>query len=214
MSKKKVTPSGPHAERSPDKETVKTRTDCSTLVGQKAPKSALWTANAALQDAGNHLVTAGIDLATADTAHNDALLVLVAARSTLVTKTVAWDTAYGVFVTSAEKVAVTPEDLSNLGLHPLNRNRFLFGEPLAVELKYDRLRHLIRIHVKLPPGMDACEIEVSPDPVTATSWKRLVGHGVKREIQNPAPGTYWVHAATVRATEQSAFTVPVSIVVT
>jgi hypothetical protein len=158
MPRTKVTPSGPHAERSPDKATVKTRIDCSTLIGQKAPKSSI--------------------------------------------------------VTSAEKLAVTSEDLSNLGLHPLNRNKFVFGEPLAVDLKYDRVLHLIRIHVKLPPGMDACEIEVSPDPVTATSWKRLVGHGVKREIQNPSPGTYWVHAATVRATEQSTFTVPVSIIVT
>ena len=52
------------------------------------------------------------------------------------------------------------------------------------------------------------------DAFRAPCREEPVGHGVKREIQNPAPGTYWVHAATVRATEQSAFTVPVSIVVT
>ena len=212
--KKKVVPTGPRTDKGPDKASVKTRVDCSATVGQKAPKSSLWTSNQPLQDAGNALIAAGTDLGTANTTHNEAFLTLSAARTTLVTKTAAWDHAYGVFVTNAEKVAVNPEDLANLGLHPLTRNVYPFGEPLAVVLKFDPRLRLVRIHVKLPPGLDVCEIEVSPDPITATSWKRLVGHGVLREINNPAPGTYWVHAASVRATEQSAFTAPVSIVVT
>ncbi len=65
----------------------------------------------------------------------------------------------------------------------------------------------------MPAGMDACEIELRPDPVTATSWKRLVGHGLVREVPSLASGTWWFHAATARANEQSDFTQAFSIVI-
>ena len=54
---------------------------------------------------------------------------------------------------------------------------------------------------------------MSPDPVTATSWKDLDGYGLVHRIPLPAPGLYWLRAAHKRAQATSDFTAVVSILV-
>ena len=213
MGKKKVTPTGPQVNRGPVKAGVKERTDCSALVKSKASSCALWQAHQAIQTSGADLITAGVDLADADLAHINALSLVATTRTTLDTKLVSWNGAFDVYASNAEKVATKPEDLTALALDALTRNAYAIGMPLKIELKFDPVLHVIRIHVFLPPGMDTCELETSPDPMTPTSWKRIVGTGLLREVKNPPPGTWWFRAATTRSSEQSDFTDPFSIVV-
>jgi hypothetical protein len=213
MAKKKTVPSGPQVNRGDAKATIKDRTDCSSLVKNKASSSPLWQQYPQIQTAGADLVSAGGDLSTADLAYVNAQSVLDNARTTLETKTVAWNGAFDAYASVAEKYALKPEDLTGLALTALSRNVYSILPPTSVELKYDPALNVLRVHVVMPAGMDAAEVEMSPDPVTTTSWKRLVGHGLVREVPSPAPGTWWFHAATARANEQSAFTQAFSIVI-
>jgi hypothetical protein len=213
MAKQKKVPSGPQVDRGSAKGKIKDRTDCSSLVKNKASSSPIWQQYVTIQAAGNDLVIAGTDLSAADLAYVNAQIVLDNARTTVDTKTVAWNVAFEAYASLAEKYSLKPEDLTSLALSPLTRSVYALLPPIGVELKYEVKLNVLRVHVIMPTGMDAAEVEMSPDPVTPTSWKRLVGHGLVREVASPAPGTWWFHAATARASEQSAFTQAYSILI-
>jgi hypothetical protein len=76
------------------------------------------------------------------------------------------------------------------------------------------------LHPRISIGADTaskgdhkCVIELSPDPVTPTSWVRLEGNGLRRALSGYAEGMWWIRAATSVATEQSDWFGPVAIVV-
>lgn len=203
----------PLVDRGAVKLGIKERTDCSALVESKAASSPIWAAHPDLQDAGKALIAAGADLSGADLAFQGALKVVETTRDTRETKLIAWNSEFDLYATLVEKYSKKAEDLSALALSALSRTEYPLVAPIKIDLRYDRTLYLIRVHVHLPEGLEACEIEMSPDPITATSWQRLVGHGAKRTVKSPTPGTWWFRAASERAEEQSAFTDPVSIVV-
>jgi hypothetical protein len=62
-------------------------------------------------------------------------------------------------------------------------------------------------------GDHKCVIEISPDPVTPTSWLRLAGTGVRRTLSGYAEGTWWIRAAPTVAAEQGDWFGPVAVVV-
>jgi len=210
--KKSSTSTGPKANKSLHKRTIKDRTDTSNLVVTKAPSSPLWQAQPALQDAGTKLGAVGTSLATHDAAVIAAKKTLATATGEFETAVVAWNTQFDVYVALSEQLVQKPEDLAALGLTALARNAYALAEPLAIDLKVDHAKNVLRIHVKLPPGIVSSEVEIS-DPAAPGTFRRLVGTGARRTITNPAPGTYFVHAASVRSNQQSAFFGPVSIVV-
>lgn len=203
----------PQVDRGTVKQGIKERTDCSALVKSKASSCPIWTSHPDLQDAGNALVAAGTDLSDADLAFQGAQKAVETTRDTRETKVIAWNANFELYATLVEKYSAKTEDLSALALSALTRSAYLLVVPTSVDLRYDTKARLLRVHVHLAEGLDACEIEMSPDPVTPTSWKRLVGHGVLRSVKDPAPGTWWFRAAAERADEQSDFTLPVSILV-
>ena len=53
----------------------------------------------------------------------------------------------------------------------------------SITLKQDFKKHLLRIKVKRAPGMRTTVVQVSRDPITATSWEELPGDGAFREIE-------------------------------
>jgi hypothetical protein len=203
----------PQVDRGTVKQGIKERTDCSALVKSKASSCPLWAAHQDLQDAGNALIAAGTDLSDADLAFQGAQKAVETTRDTRETKVITWNTDFELYATLVEKYSKKSEDVSALALSALEKSAYVLVVPISVDLRYDTKTHLIRVHVHLAAGLDACEIEMSPDPVTPTSWKRLVGHGVLRTVKDPGPGTWWFRAAAERADEQSDFTAPVSILV-
>jgi hypothetical protein len=210
MGKNKKPPAGPKVDKGADKSDIKSRKDCSELVDSKASTSPIWIKWPAVQDSGKNLVAAGVALASADKDYIQAMADAEAKRGIRETKLTDWNNAHDVYVSNVETYAVKPEDITLLGLHAAAKTAYALAVPLSILLKQDMVKHLLRIHVKLPPGMKAAEIEVSTD---GTTYKRLTGHGVKRTIPNPTPGNCWVRAASSRASVESAFTDPVQIVV-
>jgi hypothetical protein len=64
------------------------------------------------------------------------------------------------------------------------------------------------------PGIRTFAVEISPDPVTATSWVLAGGTGKTRIFSGYASGTrLWVRFASTRGHAQSDWSVPVSIVI-
>src|SRR5215203_727482 len=89
------------------------------------------------------------------------------------------------------------------------------GATLTVrdDAAFDAVKGRVQIHVNKAPGMQACVVEVSPDPAGASSWQRLPGFGAVHKLSGYAPGTYWVRAASARANQISDFAGPVSVIV-
>ena len=85
--------------------------------------------------------------------------------------------------------------------------------PLGIDFVFDANRNRMRIHVIRAPGMRTVVVQLSPDPVTATSWKELDGNGAVHIVPNPASGTWWARAASRTTKGTSDFTAPVSVYV-
>ena len=196
-----------------EKATIKTRTDCSSLVGNKASQSPIWQAQGALQDSGAKLVAAGLALGDADQKSIKADSDASAARTVRETAVVEWNSAFDVYSANVSKYAPLPQDVTALALAVQERTSYLLVVPLGIDVKFDAVKSDILIHVKHAPGMRACEIGISANPANPTSWKRVKGNGARRVVSGYAPGTYWVRACSVRGSDESDYTAPVAVVV-
>jgi hypothetical protein len=126
------------------------------------------------------------------------------------------DNAYDACVAAVWSRAQTLADLKNSGFSVVQVEPFSHGIPMPSEilLKYDARLAAILVHVKwAQKGQNQCLIEVSPDPVTPTSWRRIDGTGAKQALVGYTPGTWWFHAATSRAKGRSDWFGPVSVLV-
>jgi hypothetical protein len=195
-----------------DKETHEARVARGVMVTTQAPKSALF-ADPQVQGAVGDVEKVTGDLKKAIDAHNTARAALKKARTALGTAVVAWDGSFDVLVSTAEKICVTDDDGASLGLPVGQRTKYAFAMPISVDLTHDLKKDLLRIHVKRAPGMKTVSVQVSTDLTDPAGWKELDGNGARHTIPNPAPGTYWVRAATRTATAKSEYTTPVSVIV-
>jgi len=125
----------------------------------------------------------------------------------------AWDGAYDVFVSTGEKYALTENDVAALGDVARGKTINPLVMPLGVDLAFDPMRDRLRILVERAPGMRTVVVQISPDPITATSWKELDGNGAVHLVPSPASGTWWARAASRTAKGTSDFTAPVSVLV-
>ena len=120
---------------------------------------------------------------------------------------------YGVAVATVEKYAVKPSDITDCGFLNQERAHYLMADPLLVTVGFDKVKELIDIRVKNAPGMRACQVELSPEPVGPASWKRLDGIAAEYHLAGYAPGTWWIRARSVRGAEVSGWTEPVPVIV-
>jgi hypothetical protein len=169
--------------------------------------------DADLKAAADELVVDNGTLKVAMDAHTNAAAELAIARTTLLATVGTWDSAYGVYVSAGEKYALVPNDAHALGCAALGRTLHPLAVPLGVDLGYDAKKDLLRAHVHRAPGMHLAEVQVSPDPVTATSWALLPGGGAVPVVASPVKGTWWARARSVTARAKSDFTTAVSVIV-
>ena len=195
------------------KESVKKRVDAGAVIAANAPTSAILTANQDVATAANNLIAVNTKLDAKDTKVKALDLQLGTERGAPANLAVDWDSAYDVLVATSRKYCVTAEDAKSLGLAAVGLAAHVLAMPLAVIVKYDVVKALVRIHVKRAPGLRSVRIQISPDPITATSWVDLEGDGAMAALAGYAPGTWWVRAAHVRARERSELTTPVSVIV-
>ncbi len=203
----------PRAARGADTASIKARIDRSGVVSTSGSTSTLWTVPA-VKDSGTALVTAGSNLTAGEQLVNNLESQLTTARASLNTLTFAWDEAYGLYCTNVESNAQKPADITGGGLLLLDRSLHTLLPALGLTVRYDTVNSVIRVLVKRPPpGDQKCLLEVSPDPVGATTFKAVTGYGGKRALAGYAPGTWWLRVALVDATDQSAYFGPVAVIV-
>jgi hypothetical protein len=198
----------------PDKVSATSRLDRGTVIAAQAPQSPLYTQHADMKTAADGVVANNTTLKTALDAFTNAEAELGLTRAALTDAVTQWDGAYGVFVSTGEKYAATPADAHALGAVALARASHPLAPPVAVAVKYDASKNLIRVRIQRPPGMRLFEVQMSADPVTATSWSDLAGNGAMHVVPMPAKGTWWFRACSVTSRAKSGFTSPVSVLVT
>jgi hypothetical protein len=125
------------------------------------------------------------------------------------------DNAYDAVVASVWSHATSIADVKNSGFTVLqvDPNSHTIAMPTAILLRYDAQIAAILVHVKWAVRGQSCLLEVSPDPITPTSWRRLDSTGAKQTLIGYTPGTWWFHAATSRAKGRSDWFGPVSVLV-
>jgi hypothetical protein len=97
-----------------------------------------------------------------------------------------------------------------LVLDPVHRGLML---PREIALKFDAELRLVRVHVKYTSGKHKVALELSPDPITPTSWVRIDATAMRQTLHDLAPGTWWVRAATLGSKGRSDWFGPAAIIV-
>jgi hypothetical protein len=202
-----------HFVTGPDMRTKETRLARGTKVTVQSATSALVQANADFKAAGADVVTVTIDLKQLVDDYNKYHGLFKAARDALGVGIVRWDTKYRVYTTVASKYVLTAEDASAAGLDMRTPVNHLLAMPDQVEVAYRPKKDDLRIHVHRAKGMKTCSVQISNNPSDPTSWKELDGDGAVRLVPHPAPGTWWVRAASKVARATSDWTTPVSAIV-
>ncbi len=193
---KQASPPVPRVDVGADTISIKALVARAQVVGTMTPLTPLYTSNVAFKDETDAFVAAGVALSASETKVANLEAALTQARGDRDTAHTTCKSCHAVVATQVEKNSATPAALQSYG--------FLYQEivklgavlPTGILWSYDHATSLLQIHVQYAGKARACLVEISPDPVTATSYRRLDGHGVKRSLTGYAPGTYWVHAAT------------------
>ena len=196
------------------KDSVTRRTDAGKVIATNAPNSAIYTANADVKTTQGNLVGVNTKLDDKYKLVKSLEAELATERGALLDLTVDWDSSYDVFVSTARLYCVTDQDAKSLGLPAAGPATYPLAPPLSVTVVFDTKLSLLRIRVERPAGLKAVRLEISPDPMTATSFKALDGEGATAKLSGYPPGTYWVRAAMIRSRQLSTYTTPVSVVVT
>jgi hypothetical protein len=197
----------------PDKASTATRYDRGVTITNEAPQSALYQQHADLKAAADFVIKDTVTLKTMMDAYTAAEGAYKTARTALSNAIVTWDGSYSVFVTTGEKYALTQNDAHSIGGAARGRTRHPLAMPLSVDFTWNPKQSHLRVHVHRAPGMLVSVVEISPDPVTVTSWVELDGTGAVHTIPNPAKGTWWARAASRTAKATSDFTTPVAAIV-
>jgi hypothetical protein len=195
------------------KDSVKTRRDAGGVIGTNAPSSPILQQNPDVKQSADDLVAANASLTAKDIQVKALESELSTERGALVNLTVDWDAHYDVFVSTARKYCKTDEDAKGLGLAAVGQAIYALAMPIGVSAIWDVKSSLLRVRVVRAPGLRAVRLEISPDPITATSFKEIAGDGATAALAGFLPGTYWIRAASVRSRERSEFTTPVSVIV-
>jgi hypothetical protein len=189
------------------------RYEAGVKIATLAPASTLYTTHGDLKTTADDVAAKNTALKAATDGLHTAEATLAKARTTVLTATADWDGAFDVYLSTSAKYCLTPDDAAGLGLAVRGSTHNPLAMPIAVFPTYSALHDYMRIRVVRAPGMDVVSVQVSPDPITATSWKELDGSGAIRTVPSPAVGTWWVRACSKTARANSDFTTPVSLII-
>lgn len=115
--------------------------------------------------------------------------------------------------------AASASDLAGMGFTELpsvaaaKQNAPAVPGPIVVKL--GKTSGAARVAVGQPGVLHGTTVaEVSPDPITATSWMLMPGAGKQRKLSGYASGTrLWVRFAAVKYGQQSAWSTPVMLTI-
>lgn len=196
-----------------DKASIQSRVDRGKAVAAAAPASPIYKNEPGVKAACDAYVERGAQLAAADSALQITELAAAKARSARDAAQEDHDSAYDLYVANVERHAGTREEVQGLGLTILARSSYALVAPLGIRARFDAQANILHVSVTQAPGLRSCVVEMSSDDAEPRSWTRLPGVGSRQEVANPTPGTVWLRAASVSATEQSAFSPPIAVTV-
>jgi hypothetical protein len=194
------------------KDSSATRIVAGNKIAGAGPKAALYVSSE-LKTGVDNVATSTADLEAKVSTFNGAKVAYAKASTALALSITAWDGCFDVLVAVGEKLFVSADDAASCALELNDKARNPLAPPVAVELKQDLKKNLVRIHVERAPGMRAVSTQISTDPTNLALWTDLDGHGANHVITNPAPGNLWVRAASLTARARSEYTAPVLLVV-
>jgi hypothetical protein len=197
-----------HVEVGPDRKDDAARISRASVVGTMAPKSARYQNEPELRSALDALVAAGVN----DCGERILVLekLLAHARTEQAAARVTYDACHNTATAQLEKGA-TELDVTACGFGVLHRVLHGLALPNDLTTKYDRNKRVLSIHVQYGWRNEQCVVEIAN--AEAGPYQRLDGSGVTRKVASPAPGIWWIRAATMRAAGQSAWFGPRAVVV-
>ena len=207
-----IVPVSVHFDVSAVKRSAQTRVAAGTKVGAQAPQSPLYQ-QPEVKSAVDNVVAQTTATKAALDDNNKTHAAYVKSRTALAVLLAAWDGCFDILVPIAAKHCANGDDGASLGMGVRGSAKYTLAMPIAITATQNHKTNLLRVHAHRAPGMRATAIQMSADPISATSWKDLEGDGAVRNIPVPAPGTWWFRAAAKRAQAMSDFTAPVAIIV-
>ncbi len=195
------------------KASLRTRTDGWKVVRQKAPSSPLYTSNPSLKAHADDVIAKGKALDDANLAIVKAEADLAHLRELRDAKAREYDLAYSSLASTAESATTEPGDLLALGLEVRDPGTLALEPPSRVSVGSAPGTGVVDIAVRGYRGRGSFVIEISPDPATEETYTRIAGTGAKRQVEGLAPGLYWVRVALQKAKGQSAFCLPLPVLV-
>ncbi len=184
------------------------------VVGTMAPLTALYTSDGAFKAEVDAFVAAGLALEAADEKVTNIAATLTQARGDRDTARTTCKNCHAVVVRQVEKNSATGAVLQSFGFNQLE----IVKEsgpvmPEGITWSFDHETGSLHLHVEYTGRPRETVVEISPDPVGPSTWRRIEGHGVKRTVPGYGPGTYWVHAANSLADGRGEWFGPVAVVI-
>ena len=191
----------------------KALTNRAQVVSTMATQTSLYQSNVAFKAEVDAYVASGVALTAMDTKVANIEATLTQARGDRDTARTTCKNCYAVVASQVEKNSPTPAALQSYGFELQTVVKQGAVLPTGIVWTFDHPTSLLHIHVEYAGKARPCLVEISPDPIGATTYRRLDGHGVKRAVPGLGPGTYWVHAATSSADGRSDWFGPVAVVI-
>jgi hypothetical protein len=192
------------------------RADLVTNITQNAPQADLYKNQPPIQAAVATLATAGAAFTKSVAAIAASEGLLVSQKQTRDLDRAALDRALSLLSALVQNGATTDADALAMGLrtfHPQAKSTVVappdgaIVKPAKAHGKFTASAHDLL-------GRRHFAAQLSPDPVTATSWMDLPGNGKQRRLSGyPSGSTQWVRFAALRGQERSAWCAPVAVVV-
>jgi hypothetical protein len=190
------------------------RTALGLVIAAKKASSQFAQTNPKVMDACDGVIAAGQKVSAASSNRDAAHAAAAQADAEYEEAIIAYDQDHAVLVAESERAGTSEADFLSIGLLLAYRQKHVLAEPLSVDSRYDVLVKVVRLTVKLPPGITGCITEMSTDPTDPTKWQRLKGMAARRVLEGLAAGTYWFRAASMKGDDDSDYTSPVAVIVT
>jgi hypothetical protein len=183
------------------------------LIAGVAPQSTLWQNNATIKQSGLDAIAAAAAVEADDATIAQLQIQMDAAKNQKGEHQVVCGSKFDVYFTHVEDIADTAKEMQDLGVDPLVEHTYSIAAPLGLTARSNLALHDVAARVKRAPGMERCIIEISADLTMATGVKAFPGDGARQTMGPFPPGTYALRACHIRASERSAYTEIVNVVV-
>jgi hypothetical protein len=128
----------------------------------------------------------------------------------------AYDAAYDVVGQGLLARSAGVEDIKACGFtavaqEPTSREVTMLS---GLTVKFDPVISAIKVYATFPDkGRHQIYLEISPDPIGPSTFRRLDTTGIRQVLRGYAPGLWWIRAAAFRARMRSDWFGPVSVLV-